>query len=245
MANKDTLVELAKLAEHAERYEDMADFMKQVTSGLDENDELSSDERNLLSVAYKNVIGSKRTAWRVVSAFEQKHEENEVKKAIGSDYRKKIENELETTCKEVLTLLKEKLVPSAVSVEAKVFYLKMQGDYYRYMAEAARIDNKQAAIDGADDAYKKAKEKAEDGDALSPCHPIRLGLALNFSVFCFEIQNNPDEACKLARTAFDNSIKEMEKQDKTDNKESTLIMQLLRDNLTLWTQDDDDQETES
>ena len=68
-------------------------------------------------------------------------------------------------------------------------------------------------------------------------HPIRLGLALNFSVFHYEVLNNPDEACKMARTAFEDAIAELDNVSEDSYKDSTLIMQLLRDNLTLWTSD--------
>ena len=69
-------------------------------------------------------------------------------------------------------------------------------------------------------------------------HPIRLGLALNFSVFYYEVLGNPDEACKMARQAFEDAIAELDNVSEDSYKDSTLIMQLLRDNLTLWTADE-------
>lgn len=108
-----------------------------------------------------------------------------------------------------------------------------QGDYYRYIAEYASGETRQQAADNAHEAYKKATEVAEA--QLDATHPIRLGLALNFSVFYYEIYNSPDRACRLAKDAFDNSIAKLDALNEESYKDSTLIMQLLRDNLTLWT----------
>merc|ERR1711924_372908 len=87
-------------------------------------------------------------------------------------------------------------------------------------------------------AYKEATEKASE---LAPTHPIRLGLALNYSVFLYEVQSQQQEACTLAKQAFDAAIAELDTLDEESYKDSTLIMQLLRDNLTLWTSDVQDQ----
>jgi 14-3-3 protein epsilon len=63
-------------------------------------------------------------------------------------------------------------------------------------------------------------------------------LALNFSVFYYEILNSPDRACHLAKSAFDDAIAELDSLSEESYRDSTLIMQLLRDNLTLWTSSD-------
>lgn len=98
MADKEELVQKARLAEQAERYDDMAAAMKAVT---EEYPDLINDERNLLSVAYKNVVGARRSSWRVVTSLEHKCE-NSSKGALAKEYREKIEKELNDICKEVL-----------------------------------------------------------------------------------------------------------------------------------------------
>ena len=100
MANREDSVTQAKFAEQAERYDDMAAAMKTVTeSGV----ELTNEERNLLSVAYKNVVGARRSAWRVISSIEQKvGSSSENKQQLAHDYRSKVENELKEICREVL-----------------------------------------------------------------------------------------------------------------------------------------------
>ena len=108
---------------------------------------------------------------------------------------------------------------------------------FRYLAEVCRGGNKEAAIKASDEAYGKATEKA---NSLATTHPIRLGLALNFSVFYYEIMNDHEKACQLAKKAFDDAISELDNLQEDNYKDSTLIMQLLRDNLTLWTSDTQD-----
>ena len=97
--SKDELVQKAKLAEQAERYDDMAQAMKKVT---ELGAELTNEERNLLSVAFKNVVGARRSSWRVISSIEQKTEGNERKQAMAKEYREKVERELRDICKDVL-----------------------------------------------------------------------------------------------------------------------------------------------
>ncbi|MCJ1481226.1 hypothetical protein MMC06_001382 [Schaereria dolodes] len=200
--------------------------------------ELTVDERNLLSVAYKNVVGTRRASWRIISSIEQKEESKGSDKHVGTikDYRQKIETELEKVCQDVLDVLDESLIPKAESGESKVFYHKMKGDYHRYLAEFASGEKRKVAATAAHDAYKNATDVAQT--ELTPTHPIRLGLALNFSVFYYEILNSPDRACHLAKQAFDDAIAELDSLSEESYRDSTLIMQLLRDNLTLWTSSD-------
>jgi 14-3-3 protein beta/theta/zeta len=232
MADRSELVQKAKLAEQAERYDDMANCMKKVT---EQNEELSNEERNLLSVAYKNVVGARRSSWRVISSIEQKTEGNEKKQSMAREYREQIEKELNDVCKDVLALLDNFLVPKATNAESKVFYLKMKGDYYRYLAEVAAADKKADVVTNSEQAYEAALDIAKA--QMQPTHPIRLGLALNFSVFYYEIKNASEKACQLAKQAFDDAIAELDTLSEESYKDSTLIMQLLRDNLTLWTAD--------
>ena len=227
----------AKLAEQCERYDDMCSNMKSLVESLKNEDvgDLSIEERNLLSVAYKNKVGAKRSSWRVISSIESKKDE----KGLAKEYRETIEKELDEVCKEVLGLLDDILIKKATESEAKVFYLKMKGDYYRYLSEVKK-DERDEVAKNACDAYQDAYDEASN---LPVTHPIRLGLALNFSVFHYEIMSDPEKACQLAKKAFDDAIAELDTLKEDSYKDSTLIMQLLRDNLTLWTSDnnkDDD-----
>ncbi|XP_020218805.1 14-3-3-like protein A [Cajanus cajan] len=234
--SREENVYMAKLAEQAERYEEMVEFMEKVAKTV-EVEELTVEERNLLSVAYKNVIGARRASWRIISSIEQKEEGrgNEDHVTVIKEYRGKIEAELSKICDGILNLLETNLIPSAATPESKVFYLKMKGDYHRYLAEFKTGAERKEAAESTLLAYKSAQDIALAD--LAPTHPIRLGLALNFSVFYYEILNSPDRACNLAKQAFDEAISELDTLGEESYKDSTLIMQLLRDNLTLWTSD--------
>lgn len=97
--DKTELIQKAKLAEQAERYDDMAASMKAVT---EQGAELTNEERNLLSVAYKNVVGARRSAWRVISSIEQKTDGGDKKLQMVKEYREKVEAELREICHDVL-----------------------------------------------------------------------------------------------------------------------------------------------
>merc|ERR1712032_1621698 len=205
--------------------------------GGQEQEELSTEERNLLSVAYKNAVGSRRAAWRIITSVEQKEKTkgNEEQAKYAKEYCTKVEAELQKICDAILSLLDKNLIPKASGGESKVFYQKMMADYYRYIAEFSDGEKKTQAAESARVAYEEAAKVAEKDLAVT--HPIRLGLALNYSVFQYEVLSNPDEACKMARTAFEDAIAELDNVAEDSYKDSTLIMQLLRDNLTLWTSD--------
>eukprot|EP00465_Bigelowiella_longifila_P012059 CAMPEP_0185257876 /NCGR_PEP_ID=MMETSP1359-20130426/6891_1 /TAXON_ID=552665 /ORGANISM="Bigelowiella longifila, Strain CCMP242" /LENGTH=269 /DNA_ID=CAMNT_0027843157 /DNA_START=60 /DNA_END=869 /DNA_ORIENTATION=- len=245
-SKRENLVFMARTAESAERYEDMCKVMKKLVEWDGGKHPLDIEERNLLSVAYKNVIGTRRASHRCLSVEDYK-ENNYIE-----EYKSLIEDELDSICQEVLTLLTKTLIPGVQDLlknakaenekeddvlkiqEALVFYLKMTGDYYRYLAEI--IKSKPDYVTSAKETYEKAMNIAKD--SLLPTHPIRLGLALNFSVCYYEILKDQAKACDLAKNAFDAAIAKLDSIDESSYKDSTLIMQLLRDNLTLWTSPD-------
>ncbi|XP_011403333.2 PREDICTED: 14-3-3 protein zeta-like [Amphimedon queenslandica] len=246
------LVDMAKLAEHAERFEDMAKYMK---SKVQKDSNLSMDERSLLSVAFKNVIGSRRASWRTLQVQESKTEEGKTKGAIPleitKEYKKKVETELTEIIDEVIELLDSKLILKKANdeitdekeIETQIFYYKMKGDYCRYKAEYDKENDK--IVSDGEAAYEKALELAEK---LPSTNPTSLGLALNYSVFFYEIKNDGAKACSIAKKAFDDAVKDLDNAaTESTYKDSTLIMQLLRDNLTLWTseaEEDDQQDAE-
>jgi len=266
MGSEDEQIFMAKLAEQAERYDEMVNFMKTYVA-MEPN--LGLEERNLLSVAYKNVVGARRASLRVIGSIEQKEKQKDDSSKVQDivAYKSKVEDELDRICHDILSLLDDQLIKTAElnkAAESIVFYqkvecspwhssknrknvvvdaaryllLQMKADYYRYLAEFKTGSDKTDIGEKAEAAYKAATDHADSN--LAPTHPIRLGLALNYSVFLYEVQQQMDKACTLAKTAFDDAIAELDTLDEESYKDSTLIMQLLRDNLTLWTSADED-----
>jgi hypothetical protein len=229
--SKDKLIDLARVLEHAEAYDDMCDVMTVVVEKtVAANEDLQVEDRNLLSVAFKNVVGARRTSLRAISS--------EPSTPLIEMYKTQLGAELKSTCMDILNLLgatDNKLIKTGERNEGQVFYLKMAADYYRYLSEC--LPNDDEKFD------EKARQKYEDAfeiakSVMGATHPIRLGLVLNYSVCLYEIIQDEKEACALAKTAFDSAIRHLDSLEEKDYKDSTLIMQLLRDNLTLWTSND-------
>ncbi|XP_044981163.1 putative 14-3-3-like protein GF14-H isoform X4 [Hordeum vulgare subsp. vulgare] len=229
MEERGKVVCMAKLAEQAERYDDMVDFMKKLAR-MDVD--MSAEERHLFSVGFKNTIGARRASWRILSSLEQKVTKGEQAGQMISVYRKRVEDELRMVCNEILSIIAIHCLPLANTGENVVFFYKMKGDYYRYLAEFSTGTEKKSAADQSLMAYQHAMVVAST--ELSPAHPVRLGLALNFSVFFYEIMNCHQRACQVARQAFDEATTEINSAGMDGHNDSTLMMQLLNDNLALW-----------
>lgn len=184
-----------------------------------------------------------------------------VRDAVVDDYRASLERDLLSLASDLAALIEATQLKSVMSPEPQVFYRKMIGDCYRYLAEVAAA--------GATDPLSPAAAAAAPGvcasavipagfdkkslDAyqvamrlssthLDPTHPTRLGLCLNYSVLLLEVTRDRKAACELARQAFDQAIAKLDDLDESSYKDTTLIMQLLRDNITLWTAQEQQQQ---
>ena len=227
---REEYVYLAKLYERAERFDDMVYFINKFVE-LDPN--LSHEERNILSAGYKNIISGKRASWRLINSMERKEEKkNSPQLEYLKEVKSKIEKELTDICSEIQNVVNKYLLPNAKDSETKVFFLKLQGDYWRYKSEYSTGADFDEATDQAEAAYVKANEIAEKDIPISSS--TRLGLILNFSVFYYEIKNRKEEACNLAKNAFDKAMKVLDELEKVKAKDTLLIIQLLKENLILW-----------
>lgn len=136
---------MARVAEQAERFDDMVDFLRPLLK--EKGGDFTTEERNLLSVGFKNLIGGKRTAIRTISAIEQNPKYQKYGGSLGS-YKKKIELELQKNCQDIIDMIKADGMRTQ-DAEGRAFFLKMVGDYFRYMAESAQGDVLSKAREGA------------------------------------------------------------------------------------------------
>jgi 14-3-3 protein epsilon len=165
----------------------MIDLLKPHFEARKEGD-LTHEERNVLCVAYKNAVGMRRIAWRAASAASKIPKYLKLYESEMKAYVKRLEEELVNLCKDILNLITKHLLPKAKragALESEVFYLKLQGDYFRYVAEVGEGERLDKATERALDSYNKATERAEEG-GISAADPTKLALLLNFAVFCHE-----------------------------------------------------------
>lgn len=225
---------MARVADQAERYQDV---IKNLNTIIDMDPKLSPDERNLLSVAYKALTGSDRSALRTVNAFL----EDESIKAINErvvkleELRTKLVSELDGYCNELIDLTDKKLLPAADDALTKVFYEKLKADYYRYSVEFKPESERKEGSEKAKASYEAAMNIATS--ELTKANPAFLGLALNYSVFLYEIIGQKEDAIKLADKSFKEAVDLLDELGEDEYSEATLILQLLKDNVSLWTEE--------
>ena len=228
----DDYVFLMKLFQKTERYPEM---VKAINKYVEQNPILNEEERKLLCDGYKNIISDKRNSLRLLSNLSKKEEEEgkqiNHKKQINI-IREKIESELLSIFEEVHSILDKYLIPNAQNTETKVFYMKIKADYYRYHCEFAENDAFEEAKDNAERIYKEAYDLALKD--ISIYNSIRLGLALNYSVFEYEIMDNKNDAYNIAQKAYDEVMKVVDDLEKDRTSENLLLIQLLKENLNLW-----------
>ena len=135
MSNVEEYIFLARVAEQAERFDDMVDQLEHVLA--EKGADVTSDERNLLSVAFKNLISSKRAACRTIAAIEQNPKYAKFSDALAT-YKAGIEVKLQEDCQRIIDMINNKVLAKSCDGEPKAFFIKMVGDYYRYIAENAR-----------------------------------------------------------------------------------------------------------
>lgn len=229
----------AKLAEKTSRYDDMKDHVEKMVSV--KKTPLDPEERRLLCAAWRHVSVTIRKSLDVVEAAQNSEsvKTDEFLPDVIAAYAQKIEQKLVELCGEILKTIRERLLPLVESgddmylIESRALYLKMMGDYHRYQAVFQEDDHFQNSAASAKLFYEKALEVSKN---LPVANIVRLEVALNFSVFYFNILNSPDKASEIAKHAYDlavTKIKGMRDADVESN--VTAIIRMLRENLSTWT----------
>eukprot|EP01084_Bolivina_argentea_P314173 544158_1 len=224
----DHLIALIKIAETAERYADMCYMIKQlIILKCKNNQTINIEERNLLSVAFKNVLGMKRASWRTLAGgFDDCDEQ------LIHQYKNIVANEIEIMSLELINILHTYLIQNDGNTTMENHsYFHMCCQYYRYLAEIRPENEEYRNKTGyySDKIMELVKQ-------LPATSPTRLGFILNHSVRYYEILKEPIKGYVIAKNAFDEAIEQLDTLNDASYKDSTLIMQLLRDNLTLWEQ---------
>ena len=238
------LVFMARVAEQAERSEDMVKYISEAVKMRDKD--LSNEERTLLSIGFKMLVGQRRTAIRTIQAIAPNPKYLHFAGGLTA-YKKSLEEEMFAACKQLIEIVRDHALPRSGTPESKAFFLKMIADYYRYISEAAEGDLLQEAKTQAEKYYAQTDEVVNE---LSPWNPIRLGLALNFSVFYYEVMDDAKRACEIAEAAYELTSNLKAREGEHDLNAATMkdamqIRDLIKENLQVWSRTEEEQKEES
>lgn len=230
MVDFEKLIFQAKLSDAANRPEKTFSLMEIIIKN--KKDDLTAEERQLFSNSYKYIISSIRASCNKINEIydsEKKKDANSKSFKLVQKLKEQLETELKNACGKMLELLDKYLINKASSPDSKVLYLKLKGDYNRYLAMFFSNSeySKNALL-----AYKQATSNSE---SLSCINPIKIDLALSFSVFYYDVVKNVEEALNIASEALNEGIEKLEKIEDNDMKEATTSLQMLKDNIDNWT----------
>lgn len=218
---REVNVFMAKVAQECQKNEECVGFMRDV---INQGRPLSYNERNLISAAYKGIVGPLRDSLRLL-------QEDTREFAVG-DSVKEISSLLSQKCDEVIALIRNTLLPNVTEPEVRIFYIKMVADYLRYKWEGTEDSARAEVAQKCKAAYQEAATLAEN--SLPTYHPLRLGLCLNFAVFNYEILGETAEAHELASRAYNEAGAGINQLSPESKEEATHTIELLRENIQLW-----------
>ena len=230
MNDLEELSSLAQVAEIAERYDDAGKYIEELIKKKKED--LSKDERNIFYNSYKYIINSKRCELRCTNLLEEKEKRHSSQYIpLVTNFKNILESEITETCRNVINLINNYLLKRSLSDESKIFYLKMKGDYYRYLCEILPLSENQVYVEECEKSYKEANDLAQNFPWINP---IRLGLSLNFCVFYYEIKKNSSQAVKLGKEAIKGAKKQFDKIKEEEDKDTAMTLQTLKENILIW-----------
>ena len=231
MIELEELSSLAQVALIAERYFDASKYVEELIKKKKED--LTKEEKNIFYKSFKYVVNSKRSAWLSINYLEEK-EKNDERMEIIKNYKNIIEKDILDICKNVITLINNFLLTKAVTDESKMFYLKMKGDYYRYLCEFKALNENKNYLEESEKNYKNAIELSQN---ISWIGTIKLGLYLNYSVFIYEIKKDTKKAIQIAKEAVKSAKKYSDKIKEEEDKDAEITIQVLKENINYWEED--------
>ena len=226
----EELSALAYVALVAERYEDASKCLEDLIKKKKED--LTKEEKNIFYNSNKYIINSKRCSLRSTNLIEEREKKHSSQYIpIATNFKNILESEITETCKSIINLINNYLLKKIIVDESKVFYLKMKGDYCRYLCEILNSNENQNYIEECEKSYKEANDLAQN---FPWTNPVRLGLSLNYSVFYYDIKKNVNQAIKVAKEAIKGAKKQFDKIKEEEDKDTALTLQTLKENVLIW-----------
>ncbi|KAH0789346.1 14-3-3 protein [Histomonas meleagridis] len=191
--------------------------------------QLTPEDEATVSVVTKGRIDQLRRASRIICVVEEREEnKGKVNRVIAlRGFKSKIEEELAGLLNQYITLIDNSFLVHPTSEPSRILFLKMKADYCRYLAEIHRMQVQQVR-----NAYTQAYDAARA--ALPPAHPLRTGIALNFSVFHYEISGNKTLARELATTAYEEALVAAKSLPPDEKEDAMEVINLISSNLNNW-----------
>ena len=224
---------MSHVCEKVERFDDMCEYIKRVMSM---EQEMSEAEREYMTIAFKEAVNSRRRSWRAICSLERQEEERQSRHInIVRDYRDRIEKEMMHYIEDMVNILEGRLIPNSLDVEAetRAYYMKMKADYCRYIAEVTTGDQHTRHCEKAVLAYDEGLKLVSG--RLSPAHPLLLSIHLNRTVMAYEVLCDDEGAVRDAKAALEAGVKDVDNIEEDEAQEASVLLKMLKDNLTLWT----------
>ena len=222
---------LATILENAGKHEEAMKYMEEIAKS--KKNDLSIEEINLLTISFNNQITKKLNQIKILNKVIAKDElTNSKYLKTDTNIRDIIQRDINDICNKMINLCDNYLLNKTEKNETKILYLKLRGQYYRYLSDVLENEQQKDANKNAINSFNEAFELI---DNLSVTNPIRLGFILNYAIFQYEFLNDIDTAIKITKENFEIGINQLEKvNDNNEYQNASSILMLLKQNIDMW-----------
>ena len=235
---RDEYIFLSKLYWKAELFKEMIKFIKEFII-LDPK--LNKEERDIICTGFKDMISDKRSSLSILNSMERKEKKKKINTVKEIKIVKNnIEKEIREICNTLQDLIDKFIIPNNDDIETLVFFYKLKADYFRYICEFAKGKEYNDNFSKAEEYYTKGYNLSIKNLPIMNC--IRISIILNYSIFLYEIKKDKKTAFDIAKKTFFENEKFSDDIEKIKNKDSFLLLQLLKENLILWNNEVEDEE---